>query len=188
MVRNIDWRLHVFLWAADTALLLNPDSNFLELGTDRGFMAAGFFGSLDPQRRRPQRFFLADKFSREAPTGGVLDDAEGFMYAESDSEVQQYFSQYDGASIINGQLPESLRGRALGHIGFVHVDLNSPSHEVACLELLFDNFIPGTLILFDDSGNPGMEQSMLAHQEFAESCGAPLLVLPTGQTLLSVPA
>lgn len=186
--RNVDWRLHVFLWVAETALLLNPKLNFIELGTGRGFMAAGFFASRASGDKLPNKFFLADKFTRTAATGVSLDDTQGFMYAEGDDDVKKYFSQYSGADVITGQLPQSLKGKSLGGIGFVHVDLNSPSDEVACLELLLKNLAPGTLILFDDSGNPGREESMRVHQKFADFCDAPLLVLPTGQALLSIPA
>ena len=188
-VRNIDWRLHVFIWAANTALKLNPESCFLELGTGRGFMAAGFFALSQETGLLPKKFYLADKYSKTAPNGEMMDHSSNFMYASEVNDVREHFRKYPQVEIISGQLPDCLgRGeKNLEPISFLHVDLNSPSHEVACLEALIENLVPGAIVLFDDSGNPGMEDSMTAHQRFADDCGAPLLVLPTGQALLTIP-
>ena len=180
--RDISWRLHIFLWAAKTAITQFPSSSFIELGTGRGYMAAAFCSS---KSERPTKFFLADKF-----TGGGTDSVDSpggnslFMYSNDVSEVAQFFSQWDWVSLIEGELPKSLDGMELGPLSFVHCDMNFPNMEFATVQEIQRFLLPGALVLFDDTGFPGQEDSLKAHQRWADDSGSQLLMLPTGQSLV----
>ncbi len=191
--RDISWRLHVFLWAASSALLRNPASNFLELGTGRGFMAAAFCEAAEgPSFARPGHFFLADKFSGGRPSRNTVHRADVstdsfFMYAPDSLEVRDYFARFPFVQLIEGDLPDSLPLSLMEDLSFVHVDLNDGEVEYQSLDLIREALLPGSMILFDDTGFPGEQVSLQLHRRWAEEIGAPLLQLPTGQSLLIYP-
>src|SRR5580692_10234914 len=57
---KMEWRTHVALWAASTALRAPGD--FVECGVNAGFMSSAIMRSLD-WRRSDRRFYLIDTFS-----------------------------------------------------------------------------------------------------------------------------
>ena len=189
--RDVRWRLHTFLWAIETALRTNPVGALIEIGTGNGFMAAGACESFDwgsDGVTESREFWLFDSFEAirrdELPTGGP----RHFFYAEGDVEVRAHFSRWPDIHIVTGWLPETMASRPPGPVCFVHVDLNHAESEIRTLEILQADLVPGAIILFDDSGNPGCEEQLEAHRRWAGSLSAPFLQLPTGQGLCIVPA
>ena len=190
MKRDISWRLHVGLFSARLALdSAREGSHFVELGAGRGFMAAGILSALGNEALAAKRviFHLMDTFrsdwqgenSRKALT------SKPQYYADGPEEVVEYFSSFSQVKIVEGQLPHTLKSLpADGKVAFLHVDLNSAQSESACLQELAPRLGSRSVILFDDSTNPGCDEQLKVHRQFARDMGSTLLELPTGQALL----
>ncbi len=177
--RDISWRLHIALWATRLASQLNPGGDFLELGTGRGFIAAGICAHARLENRQPPpRFFLVDRFKQSKNPI--------FSYTEDLNEVVDFFTAYEEVQIIEGDAPLCLSELPGETLAFVHIDLNDASAEISSLEHLTSRFVTGTVLLFDDTGQPGREEQLLAHLAFADRLGRSLLLLPTGQSLVII--
>lgn len=186
--RDISWRLHTFLWAASTALAVHPGGSLVELGTGRGFMAAGLCEALDwggPGASKGRTLHLIDTFHPRLPHEPP-GTADRFYYADGADEVREHFSVYPGVEVHAGLLPDALADVGSSEICFIHVDLNHAEAEIASLDALSPRLRPGAFILFDDSGNPGCTDQLAAHDRWASDHGTTLLRLPTGQGLCLV--
>ncbi len=188
--RDIRWRLHTLLWAAQTALSTHPDGALIELGTGNGFMAAGACSWLDwgsSPLTVDRELWLVDSFAPTRPDEDESTTARRFYYADGDVEVRGYFARYQGVHILKGWLPGAVGRIDARTVAFVHVDLNDAGAEIESLEALRPRFRPGTIVLFDDSGNPGCEEQFAAHMAWAAQRKAAFLLLPSGQGLSIVP-
>lgn len=188
-VRDISWRFHVALWSISQALknIKSENEIFVECGTGRGYMAAGIIDYFKWDNDKPH-FYLIDSFKSTMPNEDGSQTKDGnklFVYADGDKEVREYFSNYSKIKIITGFIPTVLVDLPQdAKIKFLHLDLNSSVAEESALDSLKNNFIDGTIILFDDYGGPGGENQARIHEEFAEKNNKFLLALPTGQALI----
>ena len=188
--RDIRWRLHTFLWAVETALRIHPEGDLVELGTGNGFMAAGAcsrFGWGTDALTRGRGLWLIDTFTMERPDEEAGSVQRRHYYADGDEDVRDHFGRYPGAHVLTGLLPDVADEVASARLAFVHVDLNHAASEIASLNRLASRMLPGALVLFDDSGNPGCAEQLEAHRTWAGSYGASFLLLPTGQGFCIVP-
>lgn len=191
--RDISWRLHVAIWCASVALGQSKKGElFLELGTGRGYVAAGVLDAIDWKgngAKKALRFFLMDTYLPEWQGENATRNShepQPFYYANGPQDVKNYFSNFPGVEVVQGSLPESLAETGLGTVAFVHVDLKSAESEKSSLEAIRPRLRAGSIVLFDDSTNPGCQSQLDVHRSFAESFGAVLLELPTGQSVLVV--
>jgi tetratricopeptide (TPR) repeat protein len=184
------WRVHILIWAARSALKLEGD--FVELGTFRAFFAGCIvdyldFGSLD------RKLYLYDTFQ------GLPDDAvheehlpdsfyasltEHYSAPDIYDSVQARFAHAPNVTAVQGKLPDTLREICPERIAWLHVDLNSATHEIASLEYLWDRICVGGFIILDDYGFAIFSTQTRAHQEFFASKGLTIAELPTGQGLV----
>jgi O-methyltransferase len=191
---GIAWRLHTLVWAAKSALAL-PHGDFVECGVFKGDMAwtiaqvTGFFGT-------GRVFHLYDSFAGFDPgqsTPADFPDGSGFF-----KFAQAIYSQpglYEGVvarfesapwfRVHRGFLPGSLdHADAPDRIAFLHLDLNSPTAEIGCLERLFDRVVSGGTIVLDDYGWSLCRAQKEAEDRFFAGRGYAVLELPTGQGLV----
>lgn len=188
--RDIRWRLHTFLWAVETALRTHREGDLVELGTGNGFMAAGACSHLEwgsGALTRGRRLWLIDSFTLQRPDEEASSAPQRHYYADGDEEVRAHFGRHEGVHVITGLLPDVADEVTSERLAFVHVDLNHAGSEIASLDRLASRMLPGALVLFDDSGNPGCTEQLEAHGNWAEARGAPFLLLPTGQGFCIVP-
>ena len=188
--RDIRWRLHTFLWAVETALRMHPEGDLAELGTGNGFMAAGACSRFEwgtDALTRGRGLWLIDTFTTERPDEEAGSVQRRHYYADGDEDVRAHFSQYPGVHVVTGLLPEAADDVTASSLALIHVDLNHAASEIASLDRLAPRMLPGALVLFDDSGNPGCTEQLEAHRSWAGSRGASFLLLPTGQGLCIVP-
>lgn len=187
-IRDISWRLDMMLSCISHALRAqesNNDNIFVECGTGRGYMAAGIFDYFNWDNNKPP-FYLIDSFIPNMPdeTGDQLSSNDkSFVYSDGDSEVREYFSQYENVKIITGLIPEILSLLPDKKIGFLHIDLNHAIAEKSALEYLKPKLAKGAIVLFDDYGGIGGEQQAQMHEEFSNNMNYRLWTLPTGQGL-----
>lgn len=190
------WRVHVGLWAAASAALL--DGDFVECGVNRGFMASAIMEYLR-WNRLGKRFFLLDTFSgidmryvsQEELNYGIVarnDQAiESGFYTLDVESVRRNFAEWSGIALIAGAIPDTLPQIETHRIAFIHMDLNCSPPEFAAIEYLWDKLVPGALVLFDDYAYRGFRVQKIGIDRFARSQRIEVLSLPTGQGLLIKP-
>lgn len=186
---GMHFRLHQALWCADVGLGLG--GNFVELGTGRGMTFAAVLTAIDDWDRRETRAFLFDTFE-----SSVIDDETGLqdgalgtspVYAESAATTRATFARWDRVELVPGLLPASLTTVDVGRVGFLHIDLNTPSAEVESLRALWPRLIPGAPVLLDDYAHVNSEPQYEAMNRLADELGVSILTLATGQGLIITP-
>jgi hypothetical protein len=190
---NWHWRVHIGLWAADTAVRLPGD--FVECGVNRGFMSSSIMAFLDWDRVG-KHFYLLDTFRglderyvTETETAeGIFEKnasliESGFYTTESDS-VRRNFAEWQNVTIIEGPIPDTLPHVAAREVAFLHIDLNCAPPEIAALEHFWPLLGPGAIVLLDDYAFAGYRQQKLAMDDLAERLDFAIASLPTGQGLI----
>lgn len=191
---TISWRLHTLVWAAQNAIHL--DGDFVECGVFKGDMSWVVATVLGDQLR-DKKFYLYDSFSGFDPrqsSEADFSDGSGFLgfanrvYREPGIEqaVRRRFASFANVVITAGFLPDSLDVSAPDRIAYLHMDLNSPKAEIACLERLLDRVVPGGMVVFDDYGWAMFAAQREAENSFLAARGYSILELPTGQGLVVV--
>lgn len=185
---GIPLRIHQAIWCADHAIKLDPNASFVELGTGRGYVMSAIFGSLDflDQMTTAPNAFLFDTFestSTDLKSSQKVNLGRNIYYAESFSQVQETFSKYPNVTLVKGELPKSLDSKAvsLGKISFLHIDLNAPEIEIGCLLRLWEQILPGGIILMDDYACGGFEYSYELFNKIAKELKISILTTASGQ-------
>jgi O-methyltransferase len=188
---SIAWRLNTLFWAGQCALRIG--GAFVECGVFKGDMSWVVAQAIGPEHI--PEFFLFDSFegfSRHYSSAADFPDNPAFFDFANDiyrreglyDYVRNRFAPFPQFKVIKGFLPESLDQQCPDRIGYLHVDLNSPSAEVAVLERLFDRVLPGGVIVFDDYGWKVFRRQKEAEDAFMRARRYDILELPTGQGLV----
>jgi SAM-dependent methyltransferase len=190
------WRVHVALWAASTASLLEGD--FIECGVNRGFLSSAIMAYLDWDSLG-KHFYLLDTFygiderfvSDADKAAGALEKNRSNLrtgfYATSADDVRRNFSDWKNATVIEGAVPDTLPRVTARKIAYLHIDMNCSPPEVAALEFFWDRLVPGALVLLDDYAYRGYRAQKMTMDEFARTKQIEILSLPTGQGLVIKP-
>ncbi|HEX5227003.1 MAG TPA: TylF/MycF/NovP-related O-methyltransferase [Bryobacteraceae bacterium] len=190
---DLEWRLHVALWAASAALRVPGD--FVECGVNKGFISSAILQRLD-WSRIPRHFYLIDTFSgpilsqfSEGEVGRgrrrVAEDAIARGAYETDVErVRANFSEWPNALVVQGGIPEILPAVQVSRVAFLHLDMNCALPERAALEHFWPKLSPGGFVLLDDYAYREFEAQMESMDELAGVLGFEILSLPTGQGLI----
>ncbi|SDM13184.1 TylF/MycF/NovP-related O-methyltransferase, partial [Aliiruegeria lutimaris] len=196
--RGIDhhwyWRFHVGLWCIRTAMALPGD--FVEFGVNYGMLASG--GMLDVDwNKRNKTFFLFDSFAGMKPEH--IESSEkgrdhlseynstslsNEFYATSADEVRANFAEFKNIEIIVGFIPDTLDQLTSSRLAFVHIDLNNPAPEVDALRYVWDQIVPGGIVLLDDYAQNGFELQKEAMDTLSQELSFHILALPTGQGMI----
>jgi hypothetical protein len=190
---QLEWRLHVALWAASTSL--HVPGYFVECGVNAGFFSSAIMQYLD-WNRVGRRYFLIDTFSGPVLTQysddeiahGRLTIAEAAMargaFVTDIDRVRGNFAEWSSAVIVQGVVPEVLFRLPSGQVAFLHLDMNCAYPERAALEFLWQRLSPGAIVLLDDYAYFGHDRQMRAIDEAARRLGVTVLALPTGQGMI----
>jgi hypothetical protein len=181
---EIQWRVHVILWAAAAARIV-PGA-FVECGTGRGFMASAICERLSWDRRP---FYLFDTFQpgTVAPGSDRRRPTPSPYYARDPDSVRENFREWAGVRLVVGIVPDSLAGVDVGPVAFLHVDMNDPAPEAAALRHFWPSLSPGAVVVLDDYAYQGFEASQRSADVVASELGVSILSLPTGQGLMIKP-
>lgn len=192
------WRVHVGLWAAESAAQLQGD--FVECGVNRGFLSSAIMQYLDWDKLG-RSFYLLDTFAGMDERYMGDSDAEkekaleknkkrletGFYVSTVDSVVAN-FSQWKNVRIVQGAVPDTLARVDSTRIAYLHLDMNCAPPEIAAAEFFWPRLAPGAFVLLDDYAYGNNREQKEAMDHFAGSRGVPVLSLPTGQGLFIKPA
>ncbi len=190
---EMEWRVHVALWAGGIAVRVPGD--FVECGVNAGFVSSAIMQRLD-WGRVAKRFYLIDTFNGPVVTQfsakevglGRLQLAENAIardaYVTDVDRVRANFAEWPNVEVVQGVVPAVLPGLGIQKVAFLHLDMNCAYPECAALEHFWNLLSPGAMVLLDDYayvGNDGLAQAI---NEAAASFGAEVLSLPTGQGLI----
>ena len=190
---HFEWRLHVALWAASSAL--GAAGDFVECGVNTGFMSSAIMAGLD-WGLVARRFYLIDTFARPVMSQFSADEvrdgrrklAEDYMAAgayETDlARVRANFSEWPNAVVVEGSVPDVLPKVNTTSVAFLHIDMNCAYPERAALEYFWERLSPGAFVLLDDYAYHGFENQADAIDTLGRSLGFSVLSLPTGQGLI----
>jgi hypothetical protein len=140
---QMEWRLHVALWAARTAVRL--PGVFVECGVNAGFVSSAIMQRLNWSNVE-KRFYLIDTFngpvlsqySAEESDCGRLRVAEDAMacgaYVTDLERVRANCSEWPNVEIVQGVVPEVLPALGIETVAFLHLDMNCAYPERAALE------------------------------------------------------
>ncbi len=191
---HFEWRVHVALWVASSALGATGD--FVECGVNTGFISSAIMQTLD-WGKVARRFYLIDtfagpvisQFSTEEVQRGRLKIAEDYIaagaYETNVARVRANFVEWPNAVVVQGAVPDVLPDANIGAVAFLHLDMNCAYPERAALEYFWDRLSPGAFVLLDDYAFYGFESQREAIDEVARSHGFNVLSLPTGQGLIA---
>lgn len=179
---RIPWRVHQAIWAARSAPI--QDGKIVELGTGKGFIMSALLHNLEMNKVPRGEALLFDFFAKPAESGF---GREGFaaVYAENSEEVRSRFSQFDELRLVEGDVrstvPACLKDLA---VAFLHLDLNEPRIETEMLSQVWDQLLPGGIVLLDDYANDGMEESYEGMNSLARRIGFSILTTAAGQGII----
>jgi hypothetical protein len=190
---KMEWRVHVALWAAATALRVSGD--FVECGVNAGFVSSAIMKSLD-WRNTGRQFYLIDTFSgpvlsqyspreidlgRDAVAKSAL--AAG-AYVTDLERVRANFSEWPNATVVQGAVPDVLDTLNFGKVAFLHLDMNCALPERSALEFFWSRLATGGIVLMDDYTYFGHDSQAEAIDSLSGGLGFKTLSLPTGQGLI----
>lgn len=186
------WRVHVGLWAACNARMLEGD--FVECGVNRGFLSSAIMRYLD-WNTMDKHFYLYDTFcgideslfnENELLQGRV--DFNRKMYSECYERVKENFSEFKNVHLVRGSIPDTLNNVHIEKVCYLSIDMNCAKPEIESATYFWDKLVPGAIVLLDDYAYVGFEEQHKAFGKFARDKGIKILSLPTGQGLFIKPA
>jgi hypothetical protein len=190
---QIEWRIHVALWVAVTAVRVPGD--FVECGVNAGFISSAIMHRLN-WCAVDKRFYLIDTFSgppprqysrEEVARGRVRLAAEAMAagaYVSDLERVRANYSEWPNAVVVPGVVPDVLPELSIGAVAFLHIDMNCAYPERTALEFFWDRLSPGAFVLLDDYSYFGHECQAQAMDAATRSLGVEILSLPTGQGVI----
>jgi hypothetical protein len=188
-----EWRVHIALWAARTALRV--DGDFVECGVNAGFVSSAIMEKLQ-WNAVGRRFYLIDTFTgpilaqysqQEVRNGRLtlaMQTLEAGAYVTDMDRIRANFAGWPNAIIVRGAVPEILEKTGFGVVAFLHIDMNCALPERAAFEFFWDRLSPGAVVLFDDYAYYRHDCQREGIDAAVRERGAEVLSLPTGQGLI----
>jgi len=190
---GLEWRVHVALWAASTALRVSGD--FVECGVNAGVVSSAVMNYLNFSTV-PRKYYLIDTFSgpvleqfsddetRDGMSARARRLLDAGAYVTDVDRVRANFAEWPNAVVIQGAVPEALARVPAESIAFLHIDMNCAMPERAALEMLWPRIPRGGIVLLDDYAYWGHGHQKDAIDDAARHLGVEVLSLPTGQGLI----
>jgi hypothetical protein len=151
--------------------------DYLELGSHRGYSLRVIHHFMDPA----QKLYSLDTFegfdAKDIAIEQTKYDApwtEGNFAPTSVERVARYVGDGvwpENLKIVKGWFPESFRGLEDRRWRFVHIDFDLYQPIKTALEMLWDNVLPGGVIMVHDYGSFGFPAARKAVDEFCATIG-----------------
>jgi len=185
----IPLRLHQAIWCARNALKLDSNASFVEFGTGKGYVMSAVLSYLKSTKSDLSKIhvFLFDTFDSFATDHKGLQSAKfgrNIYYAESFEDVERNFQEFSFVTLVKGNLPQILDLRDWGGISFLHVDLNAPEIEVASVLKLWNQILPGGIVLIDDYAYNSFSYTYQLFNNLADELKVPILTTASGQGIM----
>lgn len=195
-VDSLKWRHWFVVFSANYALELIKTSkddeqnplNFVECGVADGMTSYFLLKELERKQIKYKLHLYDswDEMRKEYLSSSEIGHTG--LYKNLNLErTKRNLSNFSSNIIFHqGYIPDSLIVEPPSpnkSIVYLHIDLNSSYPTLAALEFFFPKMIPGGVILFDDYGWKGYEDTKKVIDKFFSSESGILLKMPTGQAL-----
>lgn len=186
---DIQWRIHIITWFANT--VKNLDGDFVDCGVNTGFCPLAVIKYVDFNTLN-KKYFLFDTFcgmDAKYSSDYEMERHEIMGYGKNNdlyNQVKERFINYN-VEIIKGAIPETLSIPKITKISYLSIDMNAVIPEIEALNFFWNKIVKGGVIILDDYGYPGCEEQKEAHDKFAKSMGVEILSLPTCQGIIIKP-
>lgn len=195
---HVEWRVYTCCWAASQASRLPGD--FVECGVNTGICSLAICEYLNlaqpttPETTNKDRmFWLFDTFEG-IPEDQMTNEEKAHSLRQNEKFYEdcwdlacRNFAPYPNTRLVRGRVPESLHTVSIERVAYLSIDMNIVEPEIAAIEFFWDRLVPGALVVLDDYGWQPHRAQYEAMNRFAESHGAEIYALPTGQGLLIKP-
>lgn len=165
--------------------------NFVECGVGQGFTA--FFalreavGNAKISSNFSMHLYDSWKIMRDQDMPKGMKDYWASSYDKLDITItRQNLNEFKNNLIFhNGYIPESLfeEPKAPDTIVYLHIDLNSHKPTLEALKFFYPRAVHGAIMIFDDYGHAGFEETKMVIDEFFHDKPGLLQKLPTGQAI-----
>ena len=190
---RFEWRVHVALWAAATAL--GAEGDFVECGVNAGFVSSAIMRRLE-WAKEARKYYLVDtfagpvteQFSAAEIEHGRKEVVSGLMaagaYVTDLERVRANFAEWPNAVVVQGVVPEILQSIPADRVAFLHVDMNCAAPECAAVDYFWEKLSKGGIILLDDYAHNEYPEQKAPMDDVIRRRGSEVLALPTGQGLV----
>lgn len=187
----LSWRHFIVFWSATfSAKSANQRQiNIVEAGVCDGLTAFFALSAIHQQIAEASNLkaFLYDAWDQMTPD--LLTEAEAkqtgdYSYLQVTRTKLNLRMFSDGTNYLQGRIPEVLSDHpGPTELSWLHIDLNSSMPTLKTLEHFEPKLLPGGVVLFDDYGWDGYEETKMVVDEYCRQSNGLLFPLPTGQAI-----
>lgn len=196
LLYSLKWRHYNIFWSVNFAIN-NTDSaqkNFVECGVCDGLSTYFAITSSIAEKISNHKFYLYDSWgtlkdeylSEQEIKEKKLTWLGRENYTNSDLEnTKSNLRKYEDVVVYNkGYITDELEyAENPNSLVWMHIDLNSAKPTLSVLNYFHDKMLKGGVILFDDYGWRGYEDTRKTIDKFFKTKKGTLLPLPTGQAI-----
>lgn len=127
---------------------------------------------------------LSEPDTTDTSTSGVMQWSAGDLSA-SEVTLRHNLARYDSIEVLPGWIPERFNEVADRQFRLVHIDVDLYRPTLDSLAFFYPRMVKGGFIVMDDYGFKNCPGATRAADELAASHGAEILLLTTGQGVIT---
>jgi O-methyltransferase len=190
-LETLTWRHYIVYWSVHYAFQNTAGSvtkNLAEFGVCDG-LTAFYAGSAAKNFSQNSKFYLYDAWDGMRPdllTDSEKSSAGSYAYLDLENTKNNLSTLHSLSLVFNkGYIPEVFASADNPEtLIWFHIDLNSAAPTIQVLEKFWDQLVVGGVVLFDDFGWPGYEDTQNEIEKWMRDRRCNMLQIPTGQAIL----
>jgi len=189
VLEGLMWRHYIVYWSASFAAKNTKirSKNLVECGVCDGLTAYFAMTALSNSGSEWQAY-LYDAWGgmrEDLLLQNEMDNKGVYSYLDVETTKANLSLFGDKVKFNQGYIPESFSSADNPEeVVWMHIDLNSAVPTIAALEYFWDKLAAGGVVLFDDYGWPGYEDTRDMILEWFNGKDGSILPLPTGQAII----
>lgn len=189
-LERLRWRHYLVYSSTVLAIKGSKSQNFtaIELGVCDGLTAAYVSFAINEHVGNNGRIFLVDAWQAMRESGLVgaeLASVGAYGYLSLQNTILNLENFSTDKVYIQGYVPEILTHPEIPqNIDWLHIDLNASQPTIAALNFFWERLSSGGLILLDDYGFVGYEDTKIAVDSWVNENNLTLFATPTGQAII----
>lgn len=189
-LKQLQWRHYIVY----SSILLAGNSRTyddfiaIELGVCDGLTAAYAIEAMTDHIGKEAKIYLIDAWEamRESE---LLKEEKGavgaYSYLSLSNTINNLSNFVFNSVYIKGYVPEILADAEIpAYLDWLHIDLNASQPTVAAIDFFWERIRAGGIILLDDYGFIGYDETRKAVDKWVNKSNAFLLAIPTGQAII----
>jgi hypothetical protein len=189
-LKQLEWRHYIVYSSILLTGISKKSKDFVavELGVCDGLTAAYAISAMKTYIGQGAKIYLVDAWQamRELELVNSEKNAVGAYSYLSLQNTKNNLDNFIFDSIyIKGYVPEVLtKSEMPQYLDWLHIDLNASQPTVAAMDFFWERIRVGGLVLLDDYGFIGYDETRKAVDDWVNKNNAFLLTIPTGQALV----